>query len=212
MKILKLESTKNEMVRKIRNGRFLLGVVVILLTGFEPCFSQTQKIPVLKTMNDSGFSPGDEIKMPIIVFPCCDGHDPFADPIFKDSVDIIGDFLKKYSNLVVEMGCCTSYRSDAKYNQVLSFNRAKTLIDYLMTERGVDPNRITPMGYGESNPRYIKVPLVLPSGKIIPVGTFLTQLWIDKNYPMSKDEVDYEFVMKQNRRALLTVIRTDFAK
>lgn len=128
----------------------------------------------------------------------------------KDSLEFLVRTLNENPNITIELSAHTDYRNDAKYNQTLSYNRAKTCVDYLVLERGIDPARIEPKGYGESTPRELEVDFKLPSGKIIPAGTKLTETWIDKNVPKSKNKDDYEAVMQLNRRVVFKILRRDY--
>src|ERR1035437_6171799 len=106
----------------------------------------------------------------------------------KDSLEYLVKVMSESPNITVELSAHTDYRSDAKYNQTLSFNRAKTCVDYLITSKGIDPKRISPAGYGESQPSVMQQDVKTPSGKIIPKGTILSQTWIDKNFPERKNK------------------------
>ena len=46
----------------------------------------------------------------------------------------------------------TDSRGDAEYNRSLSERRAQAVVDYLVS-KGLDPARLTPVGYGESQPQ-----------------------------------------------------------
>ena len=81
--------------------------------------------------------------------------------------------MSESPNITVELPAHTDYRNSAKYNQTLSYNRAKTCVDYLINEKGIDPNRISPAGYGESQPAVLYQDITTPSGKIVPKGTTL---------------------------------------
>ncbi|MEO7979220.1 OmpA family protein [Flavobacterium sp.] len=57
--------------------------------------------------------------------------------------------LKQYPNLKLEIRSHTDSRQTAKYNQVLSDNRAKSTMKWLI-ENGIVSNRLTGKGYGET--------------------------------------------------------------
>jgi outer membrane protein OmpA-like peptidoglycan-associated protein len=59
------------------------------------------------------------------------------------------DHLNANAKMKIEIGGHTDTRGDAKENQVLSENRAKAVYTYL-TNKGIDPKRMTFKGYGES--------------------------------------------------------------
>jgi outer membrane protein OmpA-like peptidoglycan-associated protein len=159
-----------------------------------------------KTLDDSIFEAGDIVQCPLILF--YDGRlDRWSRPL--DSINKIGDFLKKNKNLVVELGSHTDYRNSEAYNIALSRNRAKTIAEYLITEMGIDSSRIKYKGYGPRAPRIAQQDLALPSGKIVKKGAMLTKTWIDANVPRTVDKNDYEAVMQLNRRTELLILGTD---
>ncbi len=61
------------------------------------------------------------------------------------------ELMKKYPEMVVEIGSHTDSRGDLKYNAELSGKRAQSTKEYLV-ESGIDSKRIIAKGYGESAP------------------------------------------------------------
>ncbi len=59
--------------------------------------------------------------------------------------------LQANPQLSLEIGVHTDSRGSAAYNQSISAERASALAAWLVAQ-GVDPARITPVGYGESRP------------------------------------------------------------
>lgn len=57
--------------------------------------------------------------------------------------------MKKYPEIRIEAGSHTDSRGKASYNERLSTRRAKSTIDYLISQ-GIDPSRLTWRGYGEN--------------------------------------------------------------
>jgi len=94
-----------------------------------------------------------EIKIPRLEFTLGGGinlwFDEFSDS--RDSMEYVRKILNENPKLKVELGCHTDARGSEKANLVLSQRRAESAVNYLI-ETGVDPNRITAMGYGESKP------------------------------------------------------------
>jgi hypothetical protein len=91
-----------------------------------------------------------EIKIPTLIFSMCTlWFDEFSDS--RDSLMFVHSLLKENPKLKVELGCHTDARGSEKANLVLSQRRVESAVNYLI-ETGVDPNRITAMGYGESKP------------------------------------------------------------
>jgi len=67
-------------------------------------------------------------------------------------LDRVVDFLMSSSTIKVELGGHTDTDGDDDMNQVLSENRAKACVDYLVS-KGIDANRLSFKGYGETQPR-----------------------------------------------------------
>lgn len=63
-------------------------------------------------------------------------------------LDSLYDILIKYPSMKGELASHTDSRGTFKYNEVLSDNRAKSAMEYLI-KRGIDSNRLTYKGYGE---------------------------------------------------------------
>ena len=61
----------------------------------------------------------------------------------------LADFLKQNTNAKVDVRTHTDSRASNAYNQVLSDKRAKAIIDYLLAQ-GIESNRVTGKGYGET--------------------------------------------------------------
>ena len=150
-----------------------------------------------------------EMRMPLLLFNL-DMFDLSHPSNPKDSLEFLVKVMSESPNITVELSAHTDYRSDAKYNQTLSFNRAKTCVDYLIADKGIDPNRISPAGYGESRPSELQTEVTLPSGKVVPAKTILSQKWIEKKYPANKNKDDYEYLMQINRRVVFTLLRKDY--
>jgi cell division septation protein DedD len=65
---------------------------------------------------------------------------------------MIASLLKQYPAISIELASHTDSRGTDAYNQDLSQRRANGVVEYLVA-KGVDSNRLTPKGYGESQPR-----------------------------------------------------------
>ena len=72
--------------------------------------------------------------------------------IRKESKPILNrviELMKKYPDMVVEIGSHTDNRGDNKYNMNLSSNRAKSTKEYFINQ-GIAEKRIIAKGYGET--------------------------------------------------------------
>lgn len=63
------------------------------------------------------------------------------------------DFMKEHETIKIEIGGHTDTRGDAKDNQILSQNRAQSVVDYLV-KYGIDKSRLIARGYGETQPKF----------------------------------------------------------
>ncbi|MCC7301693.1 MAG: OmpA family protein [Bacteroidia bacterium] len=146
-----------------------------------------------------------EIRMPLVLFNL-DKYDLLHPSNPKDSLEFLYKVLVENPTITVELGAHTDYRSAADYNQKLSFNRAKTCVEYIIS-KGVAGDRITAKGYGESKPKTLDTTITLPSGKTVPKGTVLTEQVCNK---YKADKKDFEYIMQINRRVVFSILRKDY--
>lgn len=66
-------------------------------------------------------------------------------------LDRVVKLLKENPRISIEMGAHTDSRGSDEYNNTLSHNRAKSVMDYILA-KGIAPDRITSHGYGETVP------------------------------------------------------------
>ena len=67
-------------------------------------------------------------------------------------VDPVGDVLQRYPDVRLEVGGHTDSVGGETANQRLSEARARTIVDYLVRQWGIDPSRLVATGYGEMRP------------------------------------------------------------
>ena len=72
-------------------------------------------------------------------------------PQASKTLDILVNLLKKYPRMEIQLGAHTDSRSSDEYNLILSENRAKSTLDYLVSN-GINKNRLQSKGFGESQP------------------------------------------------------------
>jgi outer membrane protein OmpA-like peptidoglycan-associated protein len=71
-------------------------------------------------------------------------------PEAAKNLDKLATFLKDNPALRFELGSHTDSRGSDPYNLTLSDKRAKSAVDYMIANCGVDPEAITSKGYGET--------------------------------------------------------------
>ena len=87
------------------------------------------------------------IKLPEIVYPF-NKADITAEA--ADSLEFLYNILVDNPQLVIELRANTDSRGGDDYNLILSQKRADSAVGYLV-RRGIDPVRMVPKGYGETN-------------------------------------------------------------
>lgn len=103
------------------------------------------------------------------------------------------NILNDNPNITIELAAHTDIRGRDAYNQDLSQRRAQSVVDYLIS-KGIDPGRLTAVGYGETVPKTItkKLALEYPQFK---EGDVLNEEFI-----LTLSEEDQEVAHQINRR------------
>lgn len=66
-------------------------------------------------------------------------------------LDGLVEVMKKYPNMIIEISAHTDCRGGLDYNLELSHKRAKSTLDYVVSQ-GIDASRLKSIGYGEMQP------------------------------------------------------------
>ena len=115
-------------------------------------------------------------------------------PNSKDSLNFLYNVMVENPTIVIQLRSHTDFRGSNKNNMTLSQKRAQSCVDYLVKEKGVDPERIVAKGMGEEEP------LKMPD------GTLLNEKYINS----LKDKPSIEEAHQRNRRTDFKVLSTDF--
>lgn len=131
----------------------------------------------------------------------------------KDSLNFVFDLMTEYPGMILELSSHTDARDTDKRNQVLSENRAKACIKYLVEEKGMDARRFVPVGKGEFSPRTVwlkdgKYLVDEPTDSIGVQEIVLKESYI--NTFKKKDPKKYEMLHQLNRRTEGKVLGLDF--
>ena len=70
----------------------------------------------------------------------------------KDSLNYLYDLMQANPTLVIQLMAHTDSRGSNEANEELSQRRADSCVAYLVNEKGLDPARLVPKGYGELMP------------------------------------------------------------
>jgi peptidoglycan-associated lipoprotein len=120
------------------------------------------------------------------------------------SLDKLVETLFENSNVTIELMSHTDSRDTEEYNQDLSQKRAQVVVQYLI-EKGIEPQRLSPKGYGESSPKIVDSEIV-KQNPFLKEGTALTEQYINT---LASDE-QKEIAHQINRRTEFRVLRTDY--
>jgi peptidoglycan-associated lipoprotein len=122
------------------------------------------------------------------------------------ALDRLVEILNDNPSITIELMSHTDYRGTDEYNNKLSQDRAKAVVDYLIS-KGIAPDRLTAKGYGETTPKMVDE-FINRSNPFLRVGVRLTEEYIN-----SLPNEDYKEIANQiNRRTEFKVLRTDYKK
>ncbi len=107
--------------------------------------------PMYQNISVAPLMPGSIIELPNIYY---NYNDATLRPDARKDLDLIVALMKQQPSIKVELRSHTDCRGSEQYNQSLSQRRADGVVEYMVTQ-GIARNRLTPVGYGESEPRNI---------------------------------------------------------
>lgn len=140
------------------------------------------------------------------------------EPQYQDSLNGLIETLNNNPTFVIELGSHTDARGSLEYNDTLSYNRAKSVVDYLIS-KGIPGDRMVPHGYGERVPRILNRDIIMTEyvkgGVLVTMktpitftkGTVLTEDYINQ---FSGNESKFEAAHQLNRRTEFKVLREDY--
>jgi peptidoglycan-associated lipoprotein len=120
------------------------------------------------------------------------------------SLDKLVETLADNPNVTIELMSHTDSRDTEEYNQDLSQKRAQSVVQYLI-EKGVEPERLSPRGYGESSPKVVDAAINAQS-PFLKIGTSLSEQYINTLANEEQKEIAHQI----NRRTEFRVMRTDY--
>ncbi len=119
------------------------------------------------------------------------------------ALDELIELLNDNPNVTIELSAHCDYKGNDDYNLRLSQRRAESVVRYLI-KGGIDPERLTPKGYGEQQPKTV-TKFTLKSAPFLKEGDVLTEEFI-KNLPPEQQEICNAI----NRRTEFKVLRTTY--
>jgi peptidoglycan-associated lipoprotein len=120
------------------------------------------------------------------------------------SLDKLVETLNDNPNVTIELMSHTDSRDTEEYNQDLSQKRAQSVVQYLI-EKGIEPERLSPKGYGESTPKVVDA-AIASQNPFLKQGTSLSEQYINTLASEEQKEIAHQI----NRRTEFRVLRTDY--
>ncbi|MCX6333740.1 MAG: OmpA family protein [Bacteroidia bacterium] len=120
------------------------------------------------------------------------------------SLDKLVETLTDNPKVTIELMSHTDSRDTEEYNYDLSQKRAQSVVQYLI-EKGIEPDRLSAKGYGESSPKVVDASIV-SQASFLKLGTPLTEAYINS---LANDE-QKEIAHQINRRTEFRVLRIDY--
>ena len=125
--------------------------VVVLCDLAGNCATQLSEVQLIdlrdKTVRGRQEQRGLVLTLPEIIF---DTDSAKVKSEFHDTLIQIADTLLAYPEALVIIEGHTDNVGDTNYNLVLSEKRANAVMDYLIVNFTIDPNRVSAVGYGET--------------------------------------------------------------
>jgi peptidoglycan-associated lipoprotein len=120
------------------------------------------------------------------------------------SLDKLVETLTDNPKVTIELMSHTDSRDTEEYNYDLSQKRAQSVVQYLI-EKGIEPDRLSAKGYGESSPKVVDASIAAQS-PFLRIGAILSEQYINN---LANDE-QREIAHQINRRTEFKVLRTDY--
>ena len=120
-----------------------------------------------------------------------------------ESLDSLTLLMNENPNITIELSAHCDYRGNDEYNIRLSQRRAESVVNYLIAQ-GVASDRLTPVGYGETQPKVIKKKLA-EHYPFLHENDTLTEAFI-----LKLPEEQQEICNALNRRTEFRVLRTTY--
>jgi len=119
------------------------------------------------------------------------------------ALDQLVSLLNDNPNVTIELSAHCDYKGRDEYNERLSQRRAESVVNYLI-EHGIDAERLTPKGYGESQPKQVRKKLT-EKYPFLHEGDVLTEQFI-----LALPDEQQEICNQLNRRTEFKVLRTTY--
>lgn len=120
------------------------------------------------------------------------------------SLDKLIETLTDNEKVTIELMSHTDSRDTEEYNYDLSQKRAQSVVQYLI-EKGIEPERLSAKGYGESSPKVVDAAINAQS-PFLRTGATLSEQYINTLASEEQKEIAHQI----NRRTEFRVLRIDY--
>lgn len=124
-------------------------------------------------------------------------------PESKEALDELIALLNDNPHVTIELAAHTDMKGSDEYNINLSLRRAQSVVDYLI-KGGIEKERLTPIGYGESKPKVINKKMA-SEHDFLNEGDTLTEEFVLALTPEQQ-----EIANQINRRTEFQVLKTTY--
>lgn len=124
-------------------------------------------------------------------------------PASEEGLNALVKLLNDNPNITIELSAHTDRVGNAESNRILSEKRAQSVVNYLIG-KGIDKERLTPVGYGKDKP-VVADKALHRKYNFIPVEQILDETFIDSLTPEQQDICN-----QINRRTEFKVLKTTY--
>ena len=201
----------NEKINVRTDGSFIQrvtpGVSYVLLGTCKGYLNYKQELTADSTSQNREyelFFPLSSVTRPVLIDNIFYEFDKATlTPESTAALDQLVTLLNDNPNVTIELSAHCDYKGRDEYNQRLSQRRSESVVNYLI-EHGIAADRLTPHGYGESQPKVIQRKLT-EKYDFLHEGDVLTEKYI-----LALPEEQQEICNQLNRRTEFKVLRTTY--
>lgn len=120
----------------------------------------TRVVPNCPVMVNAPAAPAKPLPIPVLeekvsleLEVLFDNDKAIIKPEYFNEVAEVANFMKNYANTTAVIEGHTDSNASDSYNQKLSERRANAVKNMMINQFGIEPNRLSAIGYGESRPR-----------------------------------------------------------
>ena len=122
------------------------------------------------------------------------------------ALDKLIETLNDNPNITIELSAHTDFRGENKANEILSQNRAQSVVDYLINKK-INKDRLIAKGYGEAMPKKV-TKKIAQKYSFLKNGDVLNEDFIDHLETKEQKEQAHQI----NRRTEFKVLKTNYNK